>query len=100
MLRRLIFPALLALCYQQTLASEALSRAAAEYPARPIRVIVPSSPGGGIDTLARIIGPRMTETWGKAVIADNRPGAGGILGYEIVVKAPPEGYTVLIVAGG
>ena len=89
----------LAVSCQLTRAAEPQG-AAAEYPVRPIRIVVPSSPGGGIDTLARVLAPRMSETWGKPVIVDNRPGAGGIIGYEIVAKAPPDGYTVLIVAGG
>jgi tripartite-type tricarboxylate transporter receptor subunit TctC len=74
--------------------------AAAEYPVKPVRVVVPSSPGGGIDALARVIAPHMTETWGKPVIIDNRAGAGGLIGSEIVARAPPDGYTVLMVAGG
>ena len=74
--------------------------AATDYPNKPIRVVVPSSPGGGIDALARVIGPKLTETWGKSVIIDNRAGAGGIIGSEIVARAPPDGYTLLIVAGG
>ncbi len=76
------------------------SPAAADYPSKPIRVVVPSSPGGGIDALARIIGPKLTETWGKSVIVDNRAGAGGVIGSEIVARASPDGYTILIVAGG
>jgi tripartite-type tricarboxylate transporter receptor subunit TctC len=100
MLRRLTGTALLALWCAQTLAGDAPSRTAADYPARPIRIVVPSSPGGGIDTLARVFGPKMSETWNSPVIIDNRPGAGGIIGYEIAAKAPPDGYTVLIVAGG
>jgi tripartite-type tricarboxylate transporter receptor subunit TctC len=73
---------------------------AADYPSKPIRVVVPSSPGGGIDALARVIGPKMTESWGKSAIIDNRAGAGGLIGSEIVARAPPDGYTILIVAGG
>ena len=80
--------------------SEPRFAVAADYPAKPIRVVVPSSPGGGIDALARVIGPRMTETWGKSVIIDNRAGAGGLIGSEIVARAPADGYTVLMVAGG
>ncbi len=72
----------------------------ADYPVKPIRVVVPSSPGGGIDALARVIGPKLTEAWGKPVIIDNRAGAGGLIGSEIVARAPPDGYTLLIVAGG
>ncbi len=84
-----------------SLATQAYARPAdADYPNKPIRVVVPSSPGGGIDALARVIGPKLTEAWGKSIIIDNRAGAGGIIGSEIVARAPPDGYTVLIVAGG
>lgn len=70
------------------------------YPSKPIRWVVPSSAGGGNDALARLIGGKMTEHWGQQVVVDNRPGAGGIIGSDIVVKAAPDGYTILIVAGG
>ena len=70
------------------------------YPSRPIRWVAPSSVGGGNDTLARLIGAKMTEHWGQQVVVDNRPGAGGIIGNDIVAKAAPDGYTILIVAGG
>ena len=75
-------------------------REAADYPSKPIRFVVPSSPGGGADVLARSLGPRMAEAFDKAVVIENRSGAGGIIGYDIVAKAPPDGYTMLIVAGG
>jgi tripartite-type tricarboxylate transporter receptor subunit TctC len=73
---------------------------AAEYPAKPIRFVVPSSPGGGADVLGRSIALRLADARGKPVVVENRSGAGGIIGYEIVAKAPPDGYTLLIVAGG
>lgn len=68
---------------------------AAEYPARPIRYIVAFAPGGINDILARIIGQKLTESWGQPVIVDNRPGAGGNLGAEIAAKSTPDGYTIL-----
>lgn len=70
------------------------------YPSRPIRWVAPSSVGGGNDALARLIGAKMTEHWGQQVVVDNRPGAGGIIGNDIVAKAAPDGHTLLIVAGG
>ena len=72
----------------------------AGYPSKPIRWIVPSSAGGGNDQLARLFGAKLTEAWGQQVLVDLRPGAAGILGSEMVAKAPPDGYTILIVATG
>ena len=66
------------------------------YPDRPIRLIVPSAPGGGMDTLARFIGQRLTEQWHQQVVVDTRPGATGIIGTEITAKATPDGYTLLL----
>ena len=74
--------------------------AAADYPSKPIRFVVPSSPGGGADALARSLGPKLAESFGQPVVIENRAGAGGIIGYEIVAKAPADGYTMLVVAGG
>ena len=70
------------------------------FPTKPIRFVVPSSAGGGNDYLARLFGARITENWGQQVLVDLRPGAAGILGSEIVAKAPPDGHTILIVATG
>jgi tripartite-type tricarboxylate transporter receptor subunit TctC len=66
------------------------------YPSRPIRVIVPYSPGGSSDTVARIVSQKLSETFGQQFVIDNRPGAAGSLGREIVAKATPDGYTLLI----
>lgn len=74
--------------------------AAQAYPAKPIRWIVPSSAGGGSDVLARIVGPRLTQAWGQQVVVEIRAGAGGIIGSELTAKAPPDGYTIVIVAPG
>jgi tripartite-type tricarboxylate transporter receptor subunit TctC len=72
------------------------STAQADYPDRPIRIIVPYTPGGTIDVLARLIGPRLTAAWGQPVVIDNRPGAGGNIGADAVAKAPPDGYTLFL----
>ena len=66
------------------------------YPNKPIRVIVPVAPGGGTDFIARLIGQKLSETWGQPVIVDNRPGGAGNLGVEIAAKAVPDGYTLVI----
>ena len=70
--------------------------AQADYPNRPIRVIVPLAPGGGSDYTARYIGQRLAERIGQAVVVDNRPAASGIVGTELVAKAVPDGYTLLL----
>jgi len=74
--------------------------AAQEYPARPIRIIVPFSPGGGSDTLARLLAEKLHAKWGQAVVVENRVGAGGNLGAEAVANAAPDGHTVLISSPG
>lgn len=75
-----------------------LAASAQTYPSRPIRVIVPISPGGATDTMGRLAAQRLTEQLGVNVIVDNRPGAGTVLGTEAVAKAPADGYTLLTVA--
>jgi tripartite-type tricarboxylate transporter receptor subunit TctC len=72
------------------------SAAAAQYPVRPIRLVVPFAPGGGADTLSRIITPKLTEAMGQQWVVDNRGGAGGNLAAEIVVQAAPDGHTVFM----
>jgi len=74
--------------------------AAAEYPERPIRILTPFSAGSVTDVIARTIGTSLSEAWGQPVVVDNRAGAGGVLAAEIVAKAPPDGYTLLIGATG
>jgi tripartite-type tricarboxylate transporter receptor subunit TctC len=78
-------------------AASAMARAADfNYPARPVRVIVPYSPGGSSDTVARIVAQKLGETLGQQFVIDNRPGASGSLGRDLVAKASPDGYTLLI----
>jgi tripartite-type tricarboxylate transporter receptor subunit TctC len=67
-----------------------------DYPNRSIRIILPFSPGAGTDLLARLLSQRFYANWGHTVTVDNRPGAGGNIGAEIVVKSPPDGYTLLM----
>ena len=69
---------------------------AQDYPTKPVRVVVPYPAGGGTDLVARLIVPRLAERWKQTVIIDNKGGASGILGSEIVAKAPADGYTLLV----
>ncbi len=73
----------------------AQTRAAADYPSRPIRIIVPFVAGGPMDVIGRLVGQKITAVWGQNFVIDNRAGAGGIIGTEAVAKAAPDGYTVL-----
>ena len=66
------------------------------YPAKPIRMVVPTTPGGSVDTLARTIAPKLAERWGQQVIVDNRAGAGGVVAAELTAKSPPDGYVVML----
>jgi tripartite-type tricarboxylate transporter receptor subunit TctC len=70
--------------------------AAQAYPVKPIRIVVPWAPGGSTDVLARLIGIKMSENWGQPAVVENKPGASGNIGSELVAKAPPDGYTLLV----
>ena len=70
--------------------------AAAAYPVRPVRVIVPLAPGGGSDIVARIAAAALGEAWGQTIVVDNRPGAGSVVGTSIAAKAVPDGHTLLV----
>jgi tripartite-type tricarboxylate transporter receptor subunit TctC len=74
--------------------------AAASYPSRPIRIIVPFSAGSGSDFLARQIGPKLTQVWGQPVVIDNRPSAAGTVAGEIVTRATPDGHTLMMTSSG
>jgi tripartite-type tricarboxylate transporter receptor subunit TctC len=79
------------------LTTAAFSQDASNYPSRPIRVIVPFAPGGGLDISTRLIGQKLTEKWGQNIVVDSRPGAATIVGTEIASKAVPDGYTLLMI---
>lgn len=68
------------------------------FPTKQITIVVPASPGGAIDLAARVIGQKMTEAWGQPVVIDNRAGASGIIGTDLIAKAAPDGHTLVLVA--
>jgi tripartite-type tricarboxylate transporter receptor subunit TctC len=74
--------------------------AQAQYPAKPVRIVIPYPPGGGTDLLGRPMAKLLTEKWGQNVIVDNRSGAAGMVGAEIVARSPADGYTILMSASG
>jgi len=89
---------LLPLLLSSVLASAGLAQAQSTqpYPNRPLRFVIPFTPGGSNDIFGRIVGQRLSEAMGQPVLIDNRPGAGGLLGAGIVAKAPPDGYNLMI----
>ena len=89
MFRIVTVPALLALGAAGACAQD-------NYPERPIRIVVPTAPGGPSDIGARLIAQELTKRWGRQVVVDTRPGSGSIIGSEIVARAPPDGYTLLL----
>src|SRR5215468_5089936 len=91
------------LCFALALAAFALHPAALpaqSYPTKPIRILVPFAAGGAVDTLARLLGNKLSEQFGQPVVIENRAGAGGNLAPDAVAKAAPDGYTVLLTTNG
>src|SRR5690606_24343804 len=76
--------------------SAACVSASAQYPERPVKIVVPFAAGGFTDSLARIVGQELNKRWGKPVVIENRPGAGGNIGAEYVASSPADGYTLFV----
>ncbi len=74
--------------------------AQAPFPTRPVHILVPYPPGGGVDILSRTLGDELSKQWGQSVIVENRPGAGGIVASQALATSPPDGYTLIMVASG
>jgi tripartite-type tricarboxylate transporter receptor subunit TctC len=83
-------------CAALAAAAAGAAFAQAGYPSKPVRMVVPSSAGGGTDIVARIIAPELSKRLGQQVVIDNRPGAGTMIGIEVAAKSPPDGYTLLM----
>jgi len=73
---------------------------AQSYPSAPVHILVPYPPGGAVDIIARTLGDELTRQWGQTIIIENRPGAGGVIASQVLVKSPPDGYTLILVAAG
>jgi tripartite-type tricarboxylate transporter receptor subunit TctC len=89
---------LIGFCYAGAIAAACtlgLPATAQTWPTRAVRIVVPYTPGGGIDTVARVLAQKLTEQLGSPFVVENRPGAAGVLGAEWVARAAPDGYTLL-----
>ena len=93
---RLVAAILTALCSGASVAPAAMTTAQVQtYPSKPIRLIVPFSPGGSGDAIMRVVGQKLTEAWGQPAIIDNRAGASGAIGLQMAARSPPDGYTLV-----
>src|ERR1700694_3292396 len=81
-------------------AAGGVAAAQSPFPSKPVHIFVPYAAGGGVDILARTLGDMVSRQWGQTVVVENRPGAGGVVASQALVAAPPDGYTLIGVAGG
>ena len=97
--RRRLLPLIAAapvLAFGRTAAAQAPSPPG--WPSRVVKLVVPFTPGGGIDAIGRILGARLSEMWGQQVVIENKPGAGGNIASEFVARSAPDGYTIYILS--
>jgi tripartite-type tricarboxylate transporter receptor subunit TctC len=83
-----------------TFAAVGVASAQSSFPSKPVRIFVPYAAGGGVDILARTLGEVVSKQWGQSVVIENRPGAGGVIASQALIAAPPDGYTLIVVASG
>jgi tripartite-type tricarboxylate transporter receptor subunit TctC len=100
MQRIALFVTVLVFAGAATAQQSASTSAAQAYPNRPVRMVIPWPPGQATDLVGRILGQKLSELWGQQVVADNRAGAGGMIGTDVVAKAAPDGYTILAASSG
>ncbi|MBX3664524.1 MAG: tripartite tricarboxylate transporter substrate binding protein [Burkholderiales bacterium] len=87
-------------CFVCAMFAAAMPEASAQqFPQRPVRLIVPLAPGGGVDITARTVAPRLSTLWGQSVVVDNRPGGTGAIGLETAARAQPDGHTIVLITG-
>lgn len=98
--RRLAAALVLSLAAGMSDAQAASTGSGQAYPSRPVRVVVPVGPGGGLDFVARLIGLKLTDSLGQSIVVDNRPGASGTIGLELTARAAPDGHTLLVMGAG
>jgi len=87
---------MVAIALAATCSLAVLTAAAQGYPVKPVKLVVPFPPGGSLDVAGRLIAQKLTEAWGQSVVVENKPGAGGNIGADLVAKAPADGYTILL----
>jgi len=81
-------------------AADGVASAQSVFPSKAVHIFVPYAAGGGVDILARTLGDVVSRQWGQTVVVENRPGAGGVVASQALAAAPPDGYTLIVVASG